>query len=42
MADLIADATNRYTSVYAAAPALAQLEANVIAWFAGGAVEGRF
>ncbi|HEY0515352.1 MAG TPA: aminotransferase class I/II-fold pyridoxal phosphate-dependent enzyme, partial [Thermoanaerobaculia bacterium] len=33
VADLIADATNRYTSVYAAAPALAQLEANVIAWF---------
>jgi aromatic-L-amino-acid decarboxylase len=33
VADLIADSTNRYTSVYAAAPALAQLEANVIAWF---------
>jgi len=33
VADLIADTTNRYTSVYAAAPALAQLEANVIAWF---------
>ena len=33
MADLIADSTNRYTSVYGAAPALAQLEANVIAWF---------
>lgn len=32
VADLIADATNRYTSVYAAAPALAQLESNVIAW----------
>ena len=33
VADLIADSTNRYTSVYSAAPALAQLEANVIAWF---------
>ena len=33
VADLIAEATNRYTSVYAAAPALAQIEANVIAWF---------
>jgi aromatic-L-amino-acid decarboxylase len=33
VADLIADATNRYSSVYAAAPALAQIEANVIAWF---------
>ena len=33
VADLIADSTNRYTSVYAAAPALAQIEANVIAWF---------
>ena len=33
VADLIADSTNRYTSVYAAAPALAQLETNVIAWF---------
>ena len=33
VADLIADSTNRYTSVYGAAPALAQLEANVIAWF---------
>lgn len=33
VADLIADSVNRYTSVYAAAPALAQLEANVIAWF---------
>ena len=29
VADLIADSINRYTSVYAAAPALAQLEANV-------------
>ena len=29
MADLIADSINRYTSVFAAAPALAQLEANV-------------
>lgn len=33
IADLIADAVNRYTGVFAAAPALAQLEANVIRWF---------
>jgi aromatic-L-amino-acid decarboxylase len=33
VADLIADSANRYTSVYATAPALAQIEANVIAWF---------
>jgi aromatic-L-amino-acid/L-tryptophan decarboxylase len=33
-ADLIADAVNRYTGVFAAAPALAQLEANVLSWFA--------
>ncbi len=35
VADLIADAVNRYVGVFAAAPALAQLEANVVAWFAG-------
>ncbi len=33
VADLIADATNRYVGVWAAAPGLAQLEANVVAWF---------
>jgi aromatic-L-amino-acid decarboxylase len=33
IADLIADAVNRYVGVFAAAPALAQLEANVIRWF---------
>ena len=33
IADLIADSVNRYTGVFAAAPALAQLEANVIRWF---------
>jgi aromatic-L-amino-acid/L-tryptophan decarboxylase len=33
VADLIADATNRYAGVWLAAPALVQLEANVIAWF---------
>ena len=33
VADLIAESVNRYSSIYAAAPALAQLEANVIAWF---------
>jgi aromatic-L-amino-acid decarboxylase len=33
VADLIADATNRYSSVYAAAPALARIEMNVIDWF---------
>jgi aromatic-L-amino-acid decarboxylase len=32
VADLIADATNRYVGVWAAAPALAQLEANVVRW----------
>jgi len=35
VADLIADATNRYVGVWIAAPALAQLEANVIQWFSG-------
>jgi aromatic-L-amino-acid/L-tryptophan decarboxylase len=33
VADLIADAVNRYVGVCAAAPALVQLEANVIRWF---------
>src|SRR6266581_1886849 len=33
VADLIADAVNRYVGVFAAAPALAQIEANVIRWF---------
>lgn len=32
VADLIADTTNRYTGVFAAAPALAQLEINVLGW----------
>jgi aromatic-L-amino-acid decarboxylase len=33
VADLIADCVNRFTGVFAAAPALSQLEANVLAWF---------
>jgi aromatic-L-amino-acid decarboxylase len=33
VADLIADAVNRYVGVFAAAPLLAQLEANVVRWF---------
>lgn len=33
VADLIADAVNRYIGVCAAAPALVQLEANVVRWF---------
>ncbi|HEY6843154.1 MAG TPA: aminotransferase class I/II-fold pyridoxal phosphate-dependent enzyme, partial [Thermoanaerobaculia bacterium] len=33
IADFIATAVNRYVGVFAAAPALAQLEANVIRWF---------
>lgn len=33
VADLIADVTNRYVGVWQAAPALVQLETNVIAWF---------
>jgi len=33
VADLIADACNRYVGVWAAAPGLAQLEANVLRWF---------
>jgi aromatic-L-amino-acid decarboxylase len=35
VADLIADATNRYVGVWAAAPGLAQIEADVVSWFAG-------
>ncbi len=34
VADLIADATNRYVGVFLAAPGLVQLETNVITWFA--------
>ncbi|HET7711186.1 MAG TPA: aminotransferase class V-fold PLP-dependent enzyme [Thermoanaerobaculia bacterium] len=33
IADFIATAVNRYVGVFAAAPALAQLEANVVRWF---------
>ena len=33
LADFIADTTNRYTGVWQAAPALLQLEANVLDWF---------
>jgi len=33
VADLISDATNRYVGVFAAAPAVAQLEGNVVRWF---------
>jgi aromatic-L-amino-acid decarboxylase len=33
VADLIGDAINRYTGVFVAAPALVQLEANVLSWF---------
>jgi len=33
VADLIANAVNRYVGVWLAAPALAQLEANVVRWF---------
>ena len=33
VADLIADAINRYVGVFAAAPLLVQLEANVVRWF---------
>jgi len=32
VADYIADAVNRYVGVFAAAPALAQIEANVVRW----------
>jgi aromatic-L-amino-acid decarboxylase len=34
VADLIADAVNRYVGVFAAAPGLAQIETNVVRWFA--------
>jgi aromatic-L-amino-acid decarboxylase len=33
VADLISAATNRYVGVFAAAPGLAQIEANVVRWF---------
>jgi aromatic-L-amino-acid decarboxylase len=33
VADFVATATNRYVGVFAAAPGLAQLEANVVRWF---------
>ena len=33
VADLIADAVNRYVGVFVAAPGLAQLEENVVRWF---------
>lgn len=33
VADLIADSVNRYSGVFAAAPALVQLEVNVLSWF---------
>jgi aromatic-L-amino-acid decarboxylase len=33
LADLIAGATNRYTGIWRAAPALVQLESNVLDWF---------
>src|SRR5512146_2285763 len=35
VAELIAGATNRYVGVWAAAPGLAQIEADVVSWFAG-------
>jgi aromatic-L-amino-acid decarboxylase len=34
VADFVADAVNRYVGVFAAAPGVAQLEANVVRWFA--------
>lgn len=34
VADLVSDAVNRYVGVWLAAPGLAQLEANVVRWFA--------
>jgi aromatic-L-amino-acid decarboxylase len=34
LASWIADSVNRYVGVFAAAPVLSQLEANVVAWFA--------
>ena len=33
LADLISDTTNRYTGIWHTAPALVQLEANVLEWF---------
>ncbi len=33
LADLIADTSNRFTGIWHAAPALVQLEANVLDWF---------
>ena len=33
VADLIADTTNRYIGVFAAAPGLSQIEGNVVRWF---------
>src|SRR4029077_20239227 len=33
VADLLADATNRYVGVWLAAPGMAQIEATVIRWF---------
>ena len=33
VADLVANAVNKYVGVWAAAPGLAQLEANVVGWF---------
>jgi len=33
LADFIADSTNRFTGIWQAAPALVQLEANVLDWF---------
>ena len=33
VADLISDSVNRYVGIWAAAPALVQIEANVIRWF---------
>ena len=41
VADYIADAVNRYVGVCAAAPALAQIEANVVRWFCEIAGYGR-
>jgi len=35
VADLISGATNRYVGVFAAAPGLAAIEANVVRWFCG-------
>lgn len=46
VADLVADSVNRYTGVCAAAPALVQLETNVVRWLCGfvgyGAGSGGF